>query len=247
MKAFKKGDNLILGLGLTCAMLLSHQNVATSETQLVEYEILYIQNPLPPNFGFIHDRLKVYYSGIDTSTTTKIAEVTNHFGLSEDIETLRWCIGQISLESSARQFYTSGKKKGQVVKSKAGALGITQIMPETAYDYLKKFVKTRHIFGLKMLGATDFDFVHYNEFSDNHRIKLCERWLSNETNNIILWGFIMTHKLEDKTIVHSLIAYNAGNYGLIRYLMAGKNPQKHKYIKEIIRNIKKIEKKVKKD
>ncbi len=189
---------------------------------------------LPENFNYIYEAFKNYNPYIDSSSAIKVAEVANHFGLSDDSETLRWSIGQLLLESGAKQYYQpKHPKEGQLVVSSAGAIGFCQILPSTAYGYMKKKISYEEMDCFKGLGATNFDFAYSDTNSKKEKVIMAKEWLTDETNNIIMWGKIMSAKMESVSLMHALIAYNAGGAGLNRFLDNGNTQESHKYIKGI--------------
>jgi len=182
---------------------------------------------VPEGFDYVMDRFSLYNKVTDTSTVLKFLEVTDHLGLDEDEEVLKMLVGQICLESAAKQFYSADHRKaGKVVRGLAGEVGMTQIMPATSVGYLKNHVSDET--ELYDLGATNFDFVHEK---GGHRKEAIE-WLSNTDNNIILWGFMMRDNLEANGIIKGLVEYNAGYRGMERFTK-NNNPENHSYIRHI--------------
>jgi hypothetical protein len=126
--------------------------------------------------------------------------------------------------------------------STGNAVGITQIVPTTAFHYLRNVVGKDNKDMFFELGATDYDFIfnykRYDFVKDGKRIinqqgrEEAKTWITNETNNLILWGFIMKHTLEcnNNRIINTLIAYNIGGGGLTQYIKAGNDTNKHEYV-----------------
>jgi len=189
---------------------------------------------LPPRFNKINKSIKKYNPEIDTLTVIKIIEVSNHYGFSSNNYRFRWLIGQILLESGAQQYYRSKHpNSGKLVISSAGAIGITQILPSTAYHYMLNKITYEELSCMYELGITNFDFVNDKTISKKEKINKCKEWLSVIDNNIIMWGCIMNHHLSDYNLKNSLISYNAGRGGLRKYLSNGNVNTNHDYIKGI--------------
>jgi len=150
-------------------------------------------------------------------------------------EMLDWCVGQILLESGAKQYHQTGyPKEGQLVRSSGGAICIAQILPSTAYGYLNKYVTTEDAIDMATLGCTPFDFIVADSCSRTKGINLSREWLKDETNNLILWGYIMRRKLNQRpNILKVLITYNAGTKGMNTYVNNGGQLHNHKYVKGI--------------
>lgn len=194
-----------------------------------------IEEPtVPKHFDYVYDRFKVFNPDLDSSTVILFNNVCTHYRLDSTPELLEWCVGQILLESGAKQHYETGHpKEGQLVKSYAGARGFTQIMPNTAYGNLKKYVSDEEADCMYDLGATSIDFIK-TDTTKSALVSMSAKWIENETNNIILWGFIMRRKLDDRPdILKVLVSYNAGTGGMINYVNNGGVLSNHSYVKGI--------------
>lgn len=202
---------------------------------IIETVKLKPKTTLPENFTIIYESFKTYNPYVDSSSALTVTKVSNYYGLSKDSLTLKLSIGQLLLESGAKQYYQpTHPKEGRLVESYAGAIGFSQILPTTAYGYLTKKMSQNDIELFKYLGATNFSFVNDKSLSKSKRVKMTRKWLENETNNIILWGKIMNSKLKQRNIYHALITYNAGTGGLIKFLNTGRTINSHAYIKGIL-------------
>lgn len=184
-------------------------------------------------FEFIKKRFEIFNSNISDSTINTVILVMGHFDLDSTDERLDIFTHQILLESGAKQFYPNSNK---VITSSAGALGFTQIMPNTAFSFLKRIVDSTE---MSNLGSTDFSWIHsskgmYSAPESEIRLKVKE-WLSIEKNNIILWGNIMDYGLKKRNghIYHALIAYNSGPKNLNSFLQKGGHYNNHRYIRGI--------------
>ena len=93
----------------------------------------------------------------------------------------------------------------------------------------------------KELGATDFEFAFSKECTKKEKIAMARVWLENENNNMVMWGKIMNDALNKIPLIDALIAYNAGAYGLSRYLNAGNTQHQHDYIKGIKTRLKYVD------
>ena len=187
------------------------------------------------NFDYVYSRFKVFNPELDSSTVITFNTVCEHYRLDTTVEMLGWCVGQILLESGAKQYHPSSHPKGgQLVKSSGGAIGISQILPSTAYGYLKKYVTDEDIVEMTELGCTPFDNIISETCTKTRGIELSREWLKDETNNLILWGYIMRQKLNKRpNILKVLITYNAGTSGMNTYLNNGGQLGDHSYVKGI--------------
>jgi len=228
----------LLGMGL-----LYYQNTRLNG-RLLRFETLYSNDSLendnlPSGFKHVYERFSLYNKEIDTNTVVNFIEVANHFGIKSNKDVFELAIGQIIFESGARQFYGKDHKNfGKVVRGTSGEVGIAQIMPSTAVYYLSKQVKNMN--ELRELGASDFKFIHNKSLTDNDKEKLVITWLSDERNNLILWGFIMRDNLQKNGVLKALVAYNAGDGGMLKYDECN-DIATHRYIKGIKDTLKYIE------
>jgi len=228
---------LLVGSLVYCTLTFNTtpQTISTtidlSKNNLCSEDICDVEVILPKTFNIVYNSFNSYNPYCDTSSAVKFSEVATHFGLDQDEETFKLVLGQILLESGAKQYYQPNHpKEGQLVVSSADAIGFTQILPSTAYGYMKKKITPEEVDCFIELGATDFSFAYNDDYSKKEKINMAREWLSNETNNIIMWGKIMSSKLESKPIMDALISYNAGSLGLRRFLNLGKKQEEHKYI-----------------
>ena len=186
-------------------------------------------------FDYVYNRFNVFNLELDSSTVITFNEVCEHYGLDSTEQMLEWCTGQILLESGAKQYYeTNHPKSGELVESYAGAIGITQIMPATAFDNLKKYVSDKESDDMYSMGCTSFAHILDSTYTKPESITVMREWLTNETNNIILWGYIMRRKLDKRpNILKVLVSYNAGTTGMINYVGNGGQLSDHTYVKGI--------------
>lgn len=186
---------------------------------------------LPKNFDYAYSRFKVFNPDIDSSTVIKFNNVCKVYRLDTTESLLKWCVGQILLESGAKQYYQTGHpKEGQLVVSYGGAIGFSQIMPNTAYGNLKKYVTDDDAKEMYALGCTSFEFIKMDT-DKSKLINMTKKWLANETNNIVLWGFIMRKKMRDTTDIYRvLVSYNAGTGGMNNYIESGGSLANHHYV-----------------
>ena len=146
-------------------------------------------------------------------------------------------IGMIKVESQGRHF----DGKGNVLTSKSGAKGIAQIKPSTAFQYLRYEMTPEDRAFLTRLGAEDplwivdmdlikVDGVMRVKKSD---LKKVTAWISEEHNNIAMWGYIVKHlRGIYGDFNRTTIAYNLGRKGMRVYL-AENRPQDHFYVRRI--------------
>jgi len=187
------------------------------------------------NFDFIYNKFKVFNPNLDSSTAVIFNNVCSFYKLDSTDEMLVWCIGQILLESGAKQYYGCGHpKEGKLVESYVGAVGFSQIMPLTAYEYITKKISIEDATCMVDLGCEPFDYIVDSTYTKSESVYISREWLSNETNNIILWGYIMRSKLDRRpNMIKVLVSYNTGTTGMINYIGGGGLLTDHKYIKGI--------------
>lgn len=185
---------------------------------------------LPDSFDYVFDRFEIYNPEIDTETVVLFLNSIDHFNLRDEL-VFNLLVGQIMLESQAKQYYTTGHSKhGEIIRGTSGEVGIAQIMPTTALHYLEKVVKGNELYDL---GVSDYSFVFNDKLSKQKKYDKMVVWLSNINNNLALWGFIMHDNLKQNDVLEGFVAYNAGIGGLKRFLSSFKRASKHKYIKSI--------------
>lgn len=190
------------------------------------------------NYKIVYKSFKNFNPYVDSLSAMIVTNVINEYSLVTDKESLKWLIGQILLESGAKQHYQpTHPKEGQLLVSSGGAVGFTQILPSTALCYLTKKLSDTDKIIFNKLGATDFSFIN-NKLSHDDKINMTRVWLENETNNIIMWGKIMSSKLKNKTLKQALVSYNAGDGGLRKFISNGNDINKHKYILGVREKIK---------
>lgn len=164
---------------------------------------------------------------INPSTINKITKAISYFNLDTNEKVITMCVAQILTESGGNHY----DKRSKDILNGGGAIGVCQILPSTAVGVLSSSSKIRNKvvkFGVTPINFTD-DSIPYSE-----RLNLAKKWLSNEKNNIALWGGIMSNTFYyNFDIEKTLIAYNAGVGGLQKYLKKGGEPNKHPYVNKI--------------
>jgi|TARA_R110000751_G_scaffold5019_4_gene23743 hypothetical protein len=196
-------------------------------------EQVYVDNSieLPDSFDYVYNRFEIYNPELDTETVVLFLKSIDQFSLRDGL-VFDLLVGQIMLESQAKQFYIGGHAKhGEVIRGASGEVGIAQIMPTTAMHYLKNVIKDDGSF--KTLGVSDYSFMFNKHLSKQKRYDLTVRWLTDIKNNLALWGFIMRDNLRENGVLEGFVAYNVGKGGLKRFLRRFRHPNKHRYIKSI--------------
>ena len=85
-----------------------------------------------------------------------------------------------------------------------------------------------------MLGCDEFIFAFDDNLNKSQKITKTKEWLSDVTNNIIMWGFITSYNLDRHGDLHTqLVSYNMGTSGMNTFVANGGNVSNHKYIKGI--------------
>lgn len=212
--------------------------VVEVEVPVVVHDTVYVElfGETTDLFSYIYPRFKVFNNEVDTTTVDKFIEVMHRYQLDTTDQMIELYVGQILLESGAKQYYPSNHpKSGKLVISSGGAIGFCQIIPSTCYGYLKKYATEADIEVMCELGATDFSFVYDETKSKSKRVSLCRQWLTDQTNNMIMWGFITSNNIVRKNgnVVKQLVSYNAGTGGMQDYVNNGGSLHNHHYIKGI--------------
>lgn len=184
-------------------------------------------------FEYVLNKFKIYNPNIDTTIVEQFINVSNYFELDSNEINFKMFVGQILVESGAKQFVN-----GKVLTGVSGSIGMCQIQPNTCRGYLIKFLKKYEYDELINLGATDYTFINSN-LSINEKNKLAKKWLSNTNNNIIMWGIITKMSLNENknNIYRHFVAYNMGYGGMLNYIKAGGNLKTHSYVNKIKRKI----------
>ncbi len=231
IESFKKNSIINKQNENISSLTIERDLLRDSLNSINEHEI----NKKLEKFNFVKDRFKSFNHSLEDSTVNQFIKVSEHFNLDSTEEMFSLFVHEIILESGAQQFYQpSHPKEGQLVTSYAGAIGIGQIMTNTAFSFLKRVVDSTEMHNL---GCEDFSWINEDSglYSPNSTREKVEQWLTNENNNLALWGAIMRYSLDknDNNVIYALISYNAGGGGLHAFINSGGDPNSHSYIKGI--------------
>lgn len=179
-------------------------------------------------YKYVHNRFKLYNDKIDSVTVKTFIEVATTFKLDTNMYMFDMIIAQICVESGAKHRY----KNGKLVVSSGNAIGITQIVPNSGYRFLKNVVKKDDRL-YNELGGT-----YYGHIINKSRCKArndVKKFLAIERNNIILWGYIMRYSLEkaDGKLEDALLIYNQGEGFYRRFIKRKKNVTNFAYVSHI--------------
>ena len=183
-------------------------------------------NRLPKNFDKVFSTFNNYNNHNDTSLAITFCKVSEFYKLDTNEFIFEWLLGQVLLESGAQQY----RKNGDLVLSCTGAVGFAQILRSTSIGYLRKTITKSDSSIFKNMGVTDYSFVNNKKYCKSEKWDKAKSWLSNEVNNITLWGKIMSDELKSRTVTNALICYNVGPSQLKYYLGSGKSGMLHHYI-----------------
>lgn len=133
-------------------------------------------------------------------------------------------ISQVILESRASHYKGNSS---QILIGSSGEYGICQILPSATVNLFSMMSK-RERKRMRNLGATNFS--HINTTSE------ARIWLSNQKNNIILYGFIMRYYMDlyGNNIKKSIISYNTGAGGMKTFVNSGGILHEHRYYKGVL-------------
>jgi hypothetical protein len=179
--------------------------------------------------SYVLESFKKYNKKIKIKTVKKFIEVCDSFNIDKNIKTLT---AQICLESGAKQTLN-----GKTLESSGNALGISQVTPYTAYLYFKNVISKNDKL-LNQLGGSDYKNI-LNTNDSKLRRKKVQKWLSNETNNLIMYGYLMSRGIfKYGGLKNSLVVYSKGPYFLRKSLKSNVKLDTLHYIS----SIRKIEK-----
>lgn len=245
-------NNIYVGaftFGLALPMLLSNDNDNKEEKENTSSinEIQPRTCTLPPNRDSIErekkkDRVrstfKMFYPQVGDETINIFTKVCEDYEFDTNETVFNTCIAQICVESGSRHLNPDGTP----LKSSGNAMGIGQIVPTTAFHFLKYEIPYNCPEKFRE-NTTDFSFVNkykYTGFIDDEGNRgryiagegreQIKNWLSNKRNNLYLWGYIMNKYLTRYNIPSSLLAYNQGIQFLRDY---NGYPSNHTYIQKV--------------
>jgi len=181
---------------------------------------------LPDKFDKVFSTFNNYNNHNDTALAITFCKVSQFYKLDTSEIIFDWLLGQALLESGAKQY----RNDGDLVLSSTGAVGFAQILRSTSIGYLRKTITKSDSSIFKNMGVTDYSFVNNKKYCKSEKWGKAKSWLSNEVNNITLWGKIMSSELKSRTITNALISYNIGPSQLKSYLGSGKSGMLHHYI-----------------
>lgn len=198
----------------------------------------------------IYSSLLVYNKNASKSTAENILRAIEAFNLDATEKIYNYSLYQILYESRGMHMVD-----GSLLKSPAGALGIGQIKPITGFHYLKQVMNARDFALLDSLGADPI------VFSDKDRVskvindegktlwitpkktkRKVAKWMENEKNSTILWGFIMKRNIDKYGHINALVMYNTGRGTWSKLKKSGFDMNSHSYL----RGIRKVEKTINK-
>ncbi len=171
-----------------------------------------------------------YNHDVKDMTVARFMNVSDAYEFTKNDTLFLHCIHQICLESRADQSAQSG----------GGAIGMAQIVPTTAFDVLHK-ISDEDWATMESLGAQSIAWAKNGEYS-YHVVdsvkkayiayplrKKAKKWLSNENNNLILWGHIMRKNLAVMpTMESAFLRYHLGCGGVEKFKHSAKS---HEYLK----------------
>ncbi len=173
--------------------------------------------------AFAQDAFRLYNPKTEENVVDKFMEVTSAFGLDGNGLFSR-CVSQICLESGAHPGAESG----------SGAMGFCQITPRTAFHVLNRMSQEDRS-ALEKLGCSSMEWASGKTFSRQKAIT----WLWSTTNNIALWGLIMSQSIKELGADRAFLAYRLGKGGARRFVG---DPARHPYLVSLTRISKKIQK-----
>lgn len=185
---------------------------------------------LARNIALAGTAFRTYNPNVSDSTVMRFCRIAHAYGFSEEA-LFRKCVGQICLESKAKQSAISSGK----------ARGMGQIVPTTAFEVLHK-MSPEDFEKMRALGATSIAWARTGRYSrnvvdgslfigENLRAKAIA-WLNDETNNLLLWAHIMRKNSAKRGFDHALLVYRLGSGNAALYRGAARG---HPYVRKIDR------------
>lgn len=179
----------------------------------------------------VEHAFRLYNPNVSDATIGNFIEISKAYGLYDDMNVFKKCIGQICLESGAKQNAVSD----------GNAMGMGQIVPSTAFHVLhnlsnKDQEKIQELKGEDVSWAIKGRYVAVEDSSGKRMIlpthlrEKTKKWLKNERNNLILWAHIMSHSTNDVGFDNALLRYRMGKSAANNY---GLPPKRHPYIRKI--------------
>jgi hypothetical protein len=194
----------------------------------------------------IYKSLLVYNQEAKESTAENILNAIEAFDLDATEQMYNYSLYQILYESRGIHL-----EDGKLLASSANALGIGQIKSVTGFHYLKQVMDATDLAMLDSLGATHISFDSSDKvrkaINDDGKTlwitpsktkKKVKKWMKNEKNATLLWGFIMNHNTRKSGHINALVMYNTGRGTWLKLKKAGFNMNSHSYL----RGIRKVEK-----
>jgi hypothetical protein len=212
-------SKIITRLTLSILILLPLRPIHT------KIPVLKIEEPLPDHFDKVYNAFQSYNNDTDTSLVITFCKVAQSYGLSDDVVEFEWLMGQVLLESGAQQY-----NDGKLVVSNTGAVGFGQILRSTCLAYMRRSLNKNDSLIFRRLGVTDYSFAYDETCSRGESWRMAKKWLSNDTNNIAMWGKIMSDELKRRSLMKALVSYNIGPGGMRAYLDSGHTLVRHHYI-----------------
>lgn len=184
------------------------------------------------NIEKIKPMFKIYNPNIEDEVLEDLVIVMSHFDLDTNYNTQKLFISQILKESSGKHM-----KNGKLLTSSAGALGICQIKPSTAFHYLKYKITPEEKEQLYSIGVENFDWISdydmENSVIPKRAIKKVTNWLKEEKNSFAIWAYMSQKNTNEFGIENAFVVYNLGKTGWKNYKKSGGKAHKHPYVKGI--------------
>lgn len=180
------------------------------------------------NFDFAYKAFSHYNSGIDSQTVMHFVKVCEYYNLDTTQATFKMFVGQIIVESGSMHY-----KNGRVNIGSGGHVGIAQISPKSGLAIMTKLVTNDDIKVFRYL-SNDSTLTKPTTYSQSIK------WLSNEKNNLIFWGYMMNRNLRFGPTENALVRYNAGPGGYQSYVNSGHKVNNHHYIIGIKNKLSKV-------
>lgn len=214
--------------------------VCYTDTIVVDKDSVNTPQPKSVLFGFLKERLRIYNPNLSDKEISFIEDCMNRFDL---VDYRSRMVHQLCLESSASHTYPDGKVK----VSSGNAIGMSQIVPTTAFHLLKHEITKEERQLFYELGVENFDWVDNEDFKyswkykinadgnkykyyfvNSHNRKKVIKWLSVYENNVALWGYMMGKYKSNWGYPKCFIAY-ADGAGVLKGLDP-KKLEEHHYI-----------------
>lgn len=134
------------------ATFVAKNDIDTTDYELIDSTEIKLKEA---KVEMVTKKFAYYNDDIQDTTVVQFIKVVEFFKLDTNDYLFNLYISQICYESGAKQF----RENGRIIKSNSNAIGIAQIVPSTAFHYLRNILTEEDKKVFILLGGTDMSFV----------------------------------------------------------------------------------------